>query len=308
MNIEPAQAISEIQANILAKEQDATLYIETNFDARTNVIDFIDFHILDRIESLRQQTGQHEQLNQLTQRAEKLKAELEKINTALFDHLREQIRAGHYALSFKTMVCKYFSGQFLGDDQPDKIGYDNLDVFINGIITDQIIPEPTLKRQPGMVFYQQTPARVIFELAAMAELIQDDIFFDLGSGLGQVGILINLIGGAATIGIEYEPMFCNYARACASNLNLCHVDFINVDAREADYTTGTIFFMYTPFEGSIMQQVLKALQIEAGKRDIKIFTYGPCSSIVNKENWLVCINGTADNIYKLYEFRSTIPS
>jgi hypothetical protein len=29
------------------------------------------------------------------------------------------------------------------------------------------------------------------------------------------------------------------------------VEFINVDARQADYSEGTVFFMFTPFRGEI---------------------------------------------------------
>jgi hypothetical protein len=52
------------------------------------------------------------------------------------------------------------------------------------------------------------------------------------------------------------------------------VDFINTDARYADYSLGIIFFMYTPFEGKMLQDVLQNLNDEAKKRKIRIFTYG----------------------------------
>jgi hypothetical protein len=39
-------------------------------------------------------------------------------------------------------------------------------------------------------------------------ITQADVFFDLGSGLGQVPILVNLLSGAAAKGMEFEPVYC----------------------------------------------------------------------------------------------------
>ncbi len=307
MNKKLPQIITEIQADILLIEQDITLRDEDNFDTRTNAIDFIDFHIIGRIESLQRQLEQHEQLDMLKQHADELKNKLETINTQLFARLKEQIKTGNLVQSsFQTTICKYFGADFFDGEQANEVGYDNLDIFINGLLIDETLPIPTIEPQPEMVFYQQTPAKVIFELVRLATPKSDDVFYDLGSGLGQVGMLVNLISGIPCIGIEYEPAYCNYAQNSALNLNLHNIEFINSDARNADYSLGTIFFMYTPFEGSIMQQVLKTLQTEAYKRFIRIFTYGPCSPVIANENWLSCVNGPATNFYTLYEFKSNI--
>jgi SAM-dependent methyltransferase len=156
-----------------------------------------------------------------------------------------------------------------------------------------------------MVFYQKTPARIIFELARLAELKPGDLFFDIGSGLGQVCILVNLISGAATRGIEYEPAYCNYAQTSAAQLNLSNVEFINKDARKGDYAQGTVFFLYTPFEGHMLQDMLDILQKESQKRTITIFTYGPCSPHAARQDWLYDINDGAGNPDQLSQFRSS---
>jgi precorrin-6B methylase 2 len=294
--------LAEIQADIQAIEEDEAIYQEINFNNRANAIDFIDFHIIDRIEGLLQNPEQTEELNILQQRAEKVKTDLEKIDAHLFKQLREKIRTGTYTgTSFRQTIDQYLEHDVI---PADNIGYDNLDDFINGLLSDQVIPEATMEREPEMVFYQKTPVRIIFEIAELAALEPDDVFFDLGSGLGQVSILVNLINGTPTKGVEYEPAYCNYAKACASQLNLSNVEFINIDARQADYSLGTVFFLYTPFEGEILQTVLEILQKESLKRAIRIFTYGPCSEIVAQQNWLSCVHGEANDPYQLCEFKS----
>jgi hypothetical protein len=64
------------------------------------------------------------------------------------------------------------------------------------------------------------------------------------------------------------------------------VSFINQDASEADYTDGTFFFMYTPFTGRLLQQVLDKLDREAQTRPITLAAYGPCTVHVERQSWL----------------------
>jgi SAM-dependent methyltransferase len=155
-----------------------------------------------------------------------------------------------------------------------------------------------------MVFYQKTPARIIFELVEKTFITKDDIFFDLGSGLGQAAILVNLLAGAKARGVEFEPAFCSYAGECAEQLNLPDVSFINADARQTDYSEGTVFFMYTPFKGEILQDVLALLRNESLTRKIKIITYGPCTFQVASEGWLDITVSNNDNIDKPAVFTS----
>lgn len=301
MSNELITVISGIRFEIQSIEDDTEIYQETHFNARANAIDFIDFHIIDRIDGLLT-PGPNIDLDHLKLQAKKAKHRLEEIDGHLFKKLREQIRSGDYAEgSFKKMLCKYCGVDI---NQSGKIGYDNMDTFINALLTNRLPPEATIAREPEMVFYQQTPARIILELAERARLTPGDIFFDLGSGLGQVPILVNLLTGAKTRGVEYDPAYCDYATACASKLNLANVAFINKQAQNCDYAEGSVFFMYTPFEGTMLQQMLEVLKKESLKRTIRTFTYGPCSPQLTQQSWLSCVNGPANDIYALYEFRS----
>jgi hypothetical protein len=296
--------IEEIESGIREAEENLTLYEETNFGSRADAIDFIDFHIIDRIEGLLKNARHENDLDVLLKRAVKIKDVLEKINTNLFRQLREKILTGSYTrASFTKMVSKYLGYDVSDIRQDEKIGYDNLDLFINGLFATRSIPDPIIRLEPEMIFYQKAPARIIFELAERAQFRKDDIFFDLGSGLGQVAILVNLVSGAITRGIEYEPAYCAYAKASALQLHLSGVDFINADARKADCSSGTIFFMYDPFQGSMLQDMLKILQRESRKRTIRIFTYGRCSQDLARLSWLHCVNGEGNDSHHLYEFR-----
>jgi hypothetical protein len=277
----------EILSDIEAIEKDGKLYQEKNFNLRSQAIDYIEFHIIDRIDAVMESADVYD-LMSLKQYAKKVKCHLEDVDAKMFHQLRTKISQGVYKGGLLIgLIDEHLDYNLSTLLQQDATGYDNLDMFLNGLLTNQEVPVETKDREPEMIFYQKTPARVILELIKKAEFKPHDVFFDLGSGLGQVAILVNLITSVVSKGVEFEPAFCSYAKACAADLNLNNVDFINIDARYADYSLGTIFFMYTPFEGKMLQDVLQNLSGEAKKRKIKIFTYGPCTPEVAQQNWLI---------------------
>jgi hypothetical protein len=212
--------ICEIQSDLEVIERNSALYKETNFDSRVEAIDYIEFNIIDRIEGLLHTINQPEELTRLKQSAERLKNRLEEIDENLFQRLRADIRMGSYTgTALKGLIDEYVEGDLRGGRQQDEIGYDSLDVFVNGLLLIHPVPTETKAREPEMVFYQQTPARIILELVEKAHLTRKDVFYDLGSGLGQVPLLVNLLSGVTAKGIEFEPAYCDYARGCVSNDN-----------------------------------------------------------------------------------------
>ncbi|MGF7042109.1 class I SAM-dependent methyltransferase [Mucilaginibacter lappiensis] len=298
-------AIFEMQSHIEAIEKNAAFYEEKNFDKRIEIIDLIEFQIIDQIEELLRKTDQPDELTLLKYRAEKIKSELEEIDINLFQRLQAKIKTeGYTGKGFKNLINEYVDFNWDPNNYQEEIGYDNLDIFINGLSPFQTMPEQTKDLEPEMVYYQKTPARIVFELVEKVHFTKEDVFFDLGSGLGQVAILVNLLAGVTAKGIEFEPTFCDYAKACAAELNLSNVSFINVDARKADYSEGTVFFMFTPFKGEILQEVLAVLKKESLLRKIKIITYGPCTAQVALQSWLDFAAPKDDNIYKLGVFTS----
>jgi precorrin-6B methylase 2 len=303
-----ANAIAEMQSAVALIQKNALLYDEKNFDQRVEAIDFIDFQIIGRVVDLLQKSASSAALLSLKHWAEKVKTELEEIDIKLFKKLQANIRAGAYnGKEFKKLINEYTGFNLADSEHQEEPEYDNLDLFINGLLNLQPMPEQSKELEPEMVYYQKTPARIIFELVERVDLMKEDVFYDLGSGLGQVGILVNLLAGITTKGVEFEPAFCNYARSCATELNLSNVTYINTDAREADYSQGTVFFMFTPFNGDMLQAVLDRLRDEAVSRTIKIVTYGPCTAQVALQTWLNVASPKDDNIYKLGVFTSSLP-
>jgi hypothetical protein len=69
-------------------------------------------------------------------------------------------------------------------------------------------------------------------------------------------------------------------------LKLNRVSFLETDARAADFSSGTVFYLYTPFSGSILRAVTNSLREQAAVRRIKVCSFGPCTSAIAEEPWL----------------------
>jgi len=176
-------------------------------------------------------------------------------------------------------------------------GYDYLDELVSGVLQFEEPSPEIVQLESEMVFYQPTPARHIFDLIRRTELAELDFLIDLGSGLGHVALMASICTSASCTGIELEPSYVACARKSARSLNLDNVRFLQGDARAADLSDGTVFYLYTPFTGAILRDVLNLLRQEAGQRDIRICTFGPCTPVVADEQWLSVIESLeADRI------------
>jgi hypothetical protein len=146
--------------------------------------------------------------------------------------------------------------------------------------------EPIVPLDDGMVFYQPTPARHIFDALARLALDERDVLVDLGSGLGHVPLLAAICSPARCIGVEWQEAYVAAARRCAQELGLARAVFVQGDARQADLSTGTVFYLYTPFDGEMLRVMLDRLAAEARSRPIRLCTLGPCTERVARESWL----------------------
>jgi hypothetical protein len=287
--------VQEIHADLHRLEQQATLCVEANFVERVQALDLLALRVLERIENVQYVHGYRKELAGLYRRAEYLWQRLEAVNAQLFRRLREQLVAGRPTGPLLRQMCD----TYVGRAAPTVFDLDDLDVFLNGVLGIDGIPEETKTLHPEMIAYHPTPARVIFALIEHAHCTAADVFYDLGSGLGRVALLVGLLTAAQVKGVEFEPAYCAYAQQRAESLYLSHVTFLNVDARQADYTDGTVFFMYTPFTGRLLQAVLARLHREARRRPITLATYGVCTREAARQSWLrptLCETFTHDTL------------
>jgi hypothetical protein len=221
----------------------------------------------------------------LLQRAQAVLIRLEAANAELYQSVRSDIVRGCQSRGLL---------QWLEDSASDHepriplpgLGFDYRDELLSGVLQLSEPSEPNSQPSPEMVPYQPTPVRHILHLIAAAMVAEDDVFVDLGSGLGHVPLLVSMITGVQSLGIEMQAAYVVSAGKCAQSLQLSRVQFIAQDARDADLCRGTVFYLYSPFKGSILADVLGALRRESMHRPIKICSLGPCTHKVSDETWL----------------------
>lgn len=134
--------------------------------------------------------------------------------------------------------------------------------------------DPLLPR--GCVPYLPCPVATVLEAVQRAAVTSDDVFVDIGAGLGRAVALTHLLTGAEGIGLEIQPGLVRAARGRAESLNLSRVRFVEGDAVDLirSITTGTVFFLYCPFGQDRLDRVLDDLEHIARTRPIRICCVG----------------------------------
>ncbi|MGI4874499.1 MAG: class I SAM-dependent methyltransferase [Janthinobacterium lividum] len=296
-------AVAQMQQVLATLSAQPALFEEAGFAGRADALDELELHVTDRLAGLLE-AGDSAALRHLHQQAEALQARLEALDQQLFRWLRAAIRAGQYppaALRALLAALVGPTGLPTGPGAGEATSYDSLDVLTNGLLGEVAPPQPTVALAPEMVYYQKTPARIIWELTA--NITPQDTFYDLGSGLGQVPLLVRLLSGATVRGVEIEPAYCRYAQACADALGLTSgVQFHCADARSLAYADGSIFFFFTPFTGHILTSVLAQLARVAQHKPLRIFSYGPGTQELARQPWLRRLGPPASSLYQLAEF------
>ena len=228
-------------------------------------------------------------------RIERLGARFEAANTRLYEEIRARIRRGDGAGALREWT-RHDDAVAHGEH------YDHLDALVSGVLQlDE--PAGVAALAEGMVFYQPTPARHVFALLRRLPLTADDVLVDIGSGLGHVPLLAAIGTRARCIGVERDGAYVDCARRCAEELGLRNAAFVCQDARDADLSSGTVFYLYTPFRGEMLEQMLARLESEAARRPIRVATLGPCTDVVARMPWLLTEDGLRADVPVLFHSR-----
>jgi len=161
--------------------------------------------------------------------------------------------------------------------------------------------DPALPR--GCAPYLPCPAATVLETVQRAGVTSNDVFVDVGCGLGRTIFLAHLLTGAGCIGLEIQPALVEAARARAARLNLERTSFVAGDATELvrRVVLGTVFFFYCPFDRERFQRILDDLEGIARTRQIRVC----CVHMPPIERpWLVRVPSTS---VELDVYQSTLP-
>lgn len=226
-------------------------------------------------------------------RGQRLLDDMAACDEALFASLRQAIRRGEG----RAALAPWLDGR-----SPRGQHYDALDSLLGGVLAlDEPVSDDPVP-PPDMVFYQPTPARHIVDCVQRAGIGAADTVLDLGSGLGHVAMLVNILSGARTLGVEREPAYVASAIRAASALELGDVRFLAADAREIGFDGVDVVYLFTPFIGRVLAEVVASLERAAAVRPLRIVTLGPCTRTFARLAWLQPDGETAPD--RIVVFRS----
>jgi SAM-dependent methyltransferase len=127
-----------------------------------------------------------------------------------------------------------------------------------------------LWRSPGPELIGYHPSSVAAVSCALLEAAvgEDDLFIDLGAGVGKVVALARLLCGARARGIEVQGALVE------RSVRVDGVELVHADVRHAPLEDGTVFFLYNPFTGAVLRDVLARLNAVARHHAIVVCALG----------------------------------
>lgn len=202
----------------------------------------------------------------------------------LADRMRALDEEDFAPLRARVASKKYGPAEFLRELEQRMIA--DWDPFAERLLGIQDVPGAEKDLGVDMVHYLPSKMEVIRDVLTALRAIEDPVFYDLGSGLGKVTMLVGWLLGVRSIGVEFDPAYARAAERRARELGFETVEMICADAREVDYSAGNVFFLYDPFRGDVLTAVLERLRAVSEAHPITILSRGNTNEALANVSWL----------------------
>lgn len=139
--------------------------------------------------------------------------------------------------------------------------------------------------------YVALPYRAAWAILNSLNLGPGDVFVDIGCGKGRVVCCAARFPIRQAIGIEFSAPLCGHARENARRLRgrQAPISIVNAPAQGADFSEGTIFYLYNPFGPATLDQVLQRIQAawSARPRPLRlVYVHPKHESVLRDCGWL----------------------
>lgn len=149
---------------------------------------------------------------------------------------------------------------------------DDRDVWVDRVFGLDAHAEDGPELPRGCAPYLPCPVDAVIAVIDEAALNSTDLFVDVGSGIGRVGLLVRLLTGAGVIGIEVQSSLVALSRSYAQELKVERFAIVCGDASKwiRYIPTGSVFFFYCPFSGLRLHRVMDELEGIAKMRPLRL--------------------------------------
>jgi hypothetical protein len=146
------------------------------------------------------------------------------------------------------------------------------DAWLDAVLGLGDMPDDGPEVPRGCVPYLPSPVEALLRMVDRAGVTSSDVFVDIGAGLGRTTAFVHLLTGAEALGIEIQSGLVRTARALAAALGLSRIAYCEGDAATSiqSVSTGSVFFLYCPFSGDRLTNVLGGLEVISRGRAIRV--------------------------------------
>lgn len=148
--------------------------------------------------------------------------------------------------------------------------------------------------------YGETTYFSIRKSFEFVNLTKDDVFYDLGCGIGKTVFLANVVFGATSTGVDIIPAFITNGNQVSDEFKLNKIKFIEKSLFDINFKDGTVFYITpTCFDTENMKKLYKKFEsLPKGarlivlSRDIKLPNLQPLGKKALFYSW-----GRAETFY-----------
>ncbi len=212
--------------------------------------------------------------------------ELEQIRHEYDKRIREK---GKKEKDIKNLMKK------LAENEPDRLKYSHLIDLVLGIdysgtekkFSERDTTEKELEEKTNLSSWRgkdsnMTPYTHIQNFLEELNLNENDVFYDLGSGYGRPVFYSALTTDVKkAVGIEIVPERVENCKKIKEDLKLDNVEFRQGNVLDHDFSDGTVFFLFNPFNEKTEKKIKEKLK--EVDHDFKVVTW---HTNLDNEDWL----------------------
>ena len=147
------------------------------------------------------------------------------------------------------------------------------DQFFDELIGLHDKPAVPTQFSEDAIGYVEASVEAVLRMLDAIELEEHDLFCDVGSGLGRIPILVHLLTGLPTLGVEIDRELCAKGQALLSSNEIAKVDLRAASALDADLSEVTVFSFNLPFDDATLATFLNRIRPHPGAGAIRIYPY-----------------------------------
>ena len=147
------------------------------------------------------------------------------------------------------------------------------DAFFDELIALTVPEETGSELLADSTPYVATSVAAILKMLDVVKPDKEDVLCDVGAGLFRIPILVHLLTGMHTMGVEMDTTLTRKAQEILTHLNLPEVTLIEGDASSADLSAASIFAFNLPFEDETFRKFLALIHPYSREKKITIYPF-----------------------------------